>query len=59
MKDIFLKWWNRKWSCWEHIDYEYKMIDTPDGYKDKLKYVIFCRSSNDGLIEFKKVKYGS
>ena len=45
MKDSIKKWWNREWSCWE--------IDSISEWN---YFIILKRTSNDGLIQFKKVK---
>jgi len=47
MKDKILKWWNRTWSNWSYYTYA---VDF--GYR----YNIYSRISNDGIVEFKKVK---
>lgn len=44
MIDSIKKWWNRKWSNWE-LDSEGIWIN----------YIVLRRTSNDGLIEFKKI----
>jgi len=45
MKYIIKKWWNREWSNWEFY------------YESKWHYfIVLKRISNDGLIQFKKVK---
>ena len=45
MIDDIKKWWNRKWSNWEFYS------------KSEWNYwIILRRTSNDGLIEFKKIK---
>jgi hypothetical protein len=49
MKDSIKKWWNRKWSNWEHIqDLTYST--------GELSGVILKRTSNDGLVQIKKVR---
>ena len=45
MIDYIRKWWNREWSYWE--------VDTISQWN---YYIILKRYSNDGLIQFKKVK---
>lgn len=55
MKDTILKWWNREWSNWEQdsVGQMYYTIEP------KQHYVILKRTSNDGLVEYKKVYKGS
>jgi hypothetical protein len=47
MRDLISKWWNRKWGIWEQID---------EGFSWGCfrSYVVLKRTSNDGLIQFKK-----
>jgi hypothetical protein len=45
MRDTIKKWWNRTWSNWEFV------CEIPFGY-----YIILKKTSNDGLIKFKKIK---
>jgi hypothetical protein len=45
MRDAISKWWNRKWSNWE-IDSE----------REWNWYIILKRTSNDGLIQFKRIE---
>ncbi len=58
MKDIILKWWNRKWGDWEYKNKFY----TYDSHYDKSNefptnvYKIFISKSNDGLERTKRVK---
>lgn len=51
MKDLILKWWNRKWSNWE-LDHESQNYYT---LADKEYYIVLKRFSSDGLVEFKKI----
>jgi len=44
MRDAMTKWWNRTWSNW-HID----------SVSERYFYIILKRTSNDGLIQFKKI----
>ena len=44
MIDDIKKWWNRKWSNWEF-----------DSKSEWNYYIILKRTSNDGLIQFKKI----
>jgi hypothetical protein len=55
MKDTILKWWNREWSNWE-LDSQGQTYYT---LADKGYYIILKRTSNDGLVEYKKVYKGS
>jgi hypothetical protein len=49
MKDLIKKWWNRKWGNWEHIqDLTYST--------GELSGIILKRTSNDGLVQFKKIR---
>jgi hypothetical protein len=49
MKDSIKKWWNRKWDNWEHIqDLTYST--------GELSGIILKRRSNDGLVQFKKIR---
>ena len=55
MKDTILRWWNRTWSNWSL----YKIIDTYTNEVSRMpicKHQILVRKSNDGLIEYKKIK---
>ena len=45
MIDDIKKWWNRRWSNWEF-----------DSTGEWNWYIILRRTSNDGLIQFKKIK---
>jgi hypothetical protein len=47
MRDRIKKWWYRTWSNW--------VVDTKSEW---YFYIILKRTSNDGLIEFKKIKTG-
>ena len=51
MRDKIKKWWNREWSSWEVIREEFH-------WGDFVTYIILQRTSNDGLIEFKKITKG-
>ena len=55
MIDRLVKWLNRKWSNWEQdsVGQVYYTIEP------KKHYIILKRTSNDGLVEFKKVYKGS
>jgi hypothetical protein len=49
MIDDIKKWWNRKWSNWEHVqDLTYST--------GELNAIILKRTSNDGLVQIKKIK---
>jgi hypothetical protein len=52
MLDTIKKWWNRKWSDWE----PYEIWETY--FRDNLskKHLVLKRTSNDGLIEYKKTR---
>ena len=45
MIDDIKKWWNRNWTNWEF-----------ESRSEWNWYVILRRTSNDGLIQFKKIK---
>jgi hypothetical protein len=45
MIDDIKKWWNRTWSDWE--------IESRSEWN---WYIILRRTSNDGLVQFKKIK---
>lgn len=47
MKDLIKKWWNREWGTWEEI----QRLTYDNG---ELKAIIIKRTSNDGLIQYKK-----
>lgn len=47
MKDYISKWWNRTWSNWE--------LDSKNKWN---YYIILKRSSNDGLVQYKKIWTG-
>jgi hypothetical protein len=49
MKDSIKKWWNRKWGNWEHIQ-------DLTNYSGELSGIILKRTSNDGLVQFKKIR---
>lgn len=51
MKDLISKWWNREWSNWE-IDSEGQNYYT---LANKEYYIVLKRTSNDGLVQFKKI----
>jgi len=47
MRDYISKWWNRKWSNWEYYS------------KSEWNFcIILKRTSNDGLIQFKRISTG-
>jgi hypothetical protein len=52
MKEIILKWWNRKWSNWG----THKLINEYCEDRVIAKYLILIKTSNDGLVKFKKEK---
>ena len=56
MRDTIKKWWNRTWSNWEEFEGQYQNYSTPDGLATYLSFIKLKRTSNDGLIEFKKIK---
>jgi len=49
MKDSIKKWWNRKWGNWEHIQ-------DLTNYSGELSGIILKRTSNDGLVQIKKIR---
>ena len=49
MKDLIKKWWNREWGKWEHVQY----LTYSTG---ELSGVILKRTSNDGLVQIKKIR---
>ena len=55
MKDTILKWWNRKWSNWEldSVGQKYYTL-SPKGH-----YIVLKRTSNDGLVQYRKIYKGS
>ena len=44
MRDYISKWWNRKWSSWEY-----------EGESEWYCYILLKRTSNDGLVQFKRI----
>lgn len=55
MWNEFKKWWNRKWSNWEHSHF----VNTYDiNYREKPKFrhEILVSHSNDGLVRYKRVR---
>lgn len=47
------KWWNREWSNWESLD----VINTYNKFGGLIgKNEILKRTSNDGLVEYKKLE---
>lgn len=55
MKDLILKWWNREWSNWEHCE-ERRIYLTQNCDRPHTIYDIYKRVSNDGLVQYKKIK---
>ncbi len=51
MKNLILKWWNREWSNWELYHEAQDYFTTAN----KNYYVVLKRTSNDGLVQFKKI----
>ena len=49
MKDLIKKWWNREWGDWELI----QSLTYDNG---EISAVIIKRTSNDGLIQIKKIR---
>ena len=49
MRDRIKKWWNREWGNWE-------LVQNLTYHNDELSAIILKRTSNDGLIQFKKVR---
>lgn len=45
--DKFLKWYNRTWSNWEFSHEATFFI---------YKYIVYKRVSNDGIVQYRKVK---
>lgn len=48
MKDLISKWWNRKWGTWEQVQEYFS-------WSDFNYYIVLKRTSDDGLIQFKKI----
>lgn len=48
MRDAIKKWWNREWSNWEEIQ-------TFTYHTGEIHAVTLKRTSNDGLVQIKKV----
>lgn len=55
MKDIIKKWWNRTWSDW-HFEMENREFSYITDNHPSAVYEIYKRTSNDGLVQFKKVR---
>jgi hypothetical protein len=55
MKNKILKWWNREWSNWT-FEIENRVYNTGESTRPIECYEVYKRTSNDGLVEFKKVK---
>lgn len=54
--DSISKWWNRKWSNWEYDGIQ-NVYSSEDWNKlPHTTYEIYKRTSNDGLVQIKKVK---
>lgn len=54
MYDKLEKWWNRKWSNWEF--FETMNVWGAEGGKYPIQiYHIYKRTSNDGLVEYKRI----
>lgn len=54
MKDLILKWWNRKWSDWEfdqYVNTYYEGLKLPTS-----RHKLLTRKSNDGLVQYKRIK---
>ena len=54
MKNLILKWWNREWSNWV-LDHEGQKYYT---LANKEYYIVLKRTSNDGLVKYKKIYKG-
>lgn len=54
MKDIILKWWNRKWSNWEHFGFVSVYSQNSELAYEREEILI--SHSNDGLTRYKKIK---
>lgn len=55
MYDKILKWWNRKWSDWELQASDCKIYENDNDKRPIIIYDRFKRTSNDGLVEYKKI----
>jgi purine nucleoside permease len=51
MIDKLKKWWNRKWGNWKLDSVGQKYYTQ----SDNKHYIILKRTSNDGLVEFKRI----
>ncbi len=57
MKDLIIKWWNRKWSNWEYqetIRIYGSAWDKAYGLPNSV-YELYKSTSNDGLVKFKRI----
>lgn len=54
MYDKLVKWWNRTWSNWEFYE-TIKVYGTGRNTYPVEIYDIYKRTSNDGLVEYKKI----
>jgi hypothetical protein len=55
MLDTILKWWNRKWSNWELDTIDCKVFADNKSKRPHTIYDRYKRTSNDGLVEYKKI----
>jgi hypothetical protein len=55
MLDTILKWWNRKWSNWELDTPDCKVFNDDESKRPWQIYDRYKRTSNDGLVEYKKI----
>ena len=55
MRDLIKKWWNRTWTNWE-FDSENKVFLTEVSKRPNAVYEVYKRTSNDGLVEYKKIR---
>ena len=55
MRDLIKKWWNRTWTNWE-FDSGNKVYANDFDKKPIAIYSIYKRTSNDGLVEYKKIR---
>ena len=54
MKDLILKWWNRKWGNWEFDQYVNTYLETSK--LPTARHKVLVRKSNDGLVQYKRLK---
>ena len=54
MKDLILKWWNKKWGNWEFDQYVNTYLETSK--LPTARHKVLVRKSNDGLVQYKRIK---